>query len=187
MKKTYRINIEGIERDLRLYPIAPDKQIAAFILFSDVEMVQACAKGLLEKAPDFDVILTPEAKSISLAYEMSRLSGKQHVIARKGLKVYIENPISSTLSSITTTHNQAIYLGDVEVEMLKGKRVLVIDDVISTGASLEGIENLLSQIDCTIAGEGAVLAEADAAKRDDIFFLQTLPLFDGEGNPLPLD
>ena len=177
MKKTYRINIAGLDRDLPLCAVNDNLDIGAFIIFGDVEVTIAAATELLKKVKDFDVIATPEAKSIPLAYEISRQSGKPYIVARKGLKVYMTNPISVAVTSITTQHQQRLYLGEDEVDLMKGKRVLVLDDVISTGESLEAMHRLVVAAGGTISDSCAVLAEGDAADRQDIVFLEKLPLF----------
>lgn len=177
MRQVYKINIAGCERELEKFAVSDKLDIAAFILFGDVEVTEASAKQLLEKVPEFDVILTPEAKSIPLAYEMSKQSGKKYVVARKGVKVYMGNPLKAEVVSITTQKPQTLYLGESDVEDIKGKRVLIVDDVISTGESLLAIKQL-----CQLAGGNevascAVLAEGDAVERDDIIYLEPLPLF----------
>jgi adenine phosphoribosyltransferase len=177
MRDFYTINIAGIERRLTKYPVSDKLDIAAFILFGDVEITVAAASELLKKTPEFDVILTPEAKSIPLAYEMARQSGKPYIVARKGVKVYMGNPISVSVRSITTDSEQHLYLGDEDAEKLRGKRVLIVDDVISTGESLESVRMLVGKAGGIEAASCAVLAEGDAAGRDDIIFLSPLPLF----------
>ncbi len=177
MSEFYTIKIAGIERKLRRFPVSDNLDIAAFILFGDTEITVASATELLKKVPEFDIILTPEAKSIPLAYEMSRQSGKPYIVARKGKKVYMGNPLSVHVRSITTDKVQTLYLGDSEVENIKGKRVLIVDDVISTGESLKAVRQLLSEAGGIEAATCAVLAEGDAGKRDDIIYLEPLPLF----------
>ena len=177
MSEFYKINIAGVERELRLFPVSDKLDIAAFILFGDTEITIAAAEALLKKVPDFDYILTPEAKSIPLAYEMSRQSGKPYIVARKGVKVYMGNPLHVSVRSITTQKVQELYLGDSDVELIKGKKVLIVDDVISTGESLIAVQKLVSDAGAIEAASCAVLAEGDAADRDDIIFLEPLPLF----------
>ncbi len=177
MNETYKINIAGLERELPICPLNEKMSIGAFVMFSDVELTVASAKALLEKSPDFDVILTAESKGIPLAYEMSRQSGKPYVVARKSVKLYMTNPVSLTVKSITTANEQTLYLSSEKAEMIKGKNVLIVDDVISTGESLKVLEKLVLYSEGDIAGKCAVLAEGDAAERSDIIFLQKLPLF----------
>ncbi len=177
MSEYYKMTIAGVERELPMCAINDKLDIAGFIMFSDVEITVASARELLKKAPEFDVILTAESKGIPLAYEMARQSGKQYVVARKSVKLYMKNPISVSVNSITTANQQTLYLSESDVENLKGKKVLITDDVISTGESLASLEELCGQAGGEICGKAAVLAEGDAADRDDIFFLERLPLF----------
>ena len=174
---SYKIKIAGLQRELEKFSVNDNLDIAAFILFGDVEVTVAAATELLKKVPTFDVILTPEAKSIPLAYEMSRQSGKKYVVARKGVKVYMRDPLSVTVKSITTDSEQHLFLGSGDVETIKGKRVLIVDDVISTGESLIAVQKLVETAGGIIAASCSVLAEGDAANRDDIVFLEPLPLF----------
>ena len=184
MSEFYTLKIAGLERKLEKFPVSDKLDIAAFIIFGDVELTIAGCAELLKKVPEFDVILTPEAKSIPMAYEMARQSGKPYIIARKGVKVYMRNPLDVSVNSITTKNEQHLYLGETEVEQIKGKRVLVIDDVISTGGSLASLENLVLQSGGEIVGKMAILAEGDAIERKDITYLAPLPLFDKDGKPL---
>lgn len=177
MSEFYTMKIAGLERSLKKFPVSDSLDIAAFILFGDTEITVAAATELLGKVPEFDYIITPEAKSIPLAYEMSRQSGKPYVVIRKGVKVYMGNPVSVTVRSITTQKEQTLYLGEDEVNLIKGKRVLIVDDVISTGESLTAVRKLVDAAGATEAAACAVLAEGDAADRDDIIFLEPLPLF----------
>lgn len=173
----YILKIAGLERKLKMFSVSDSLDIAAFILFGDVELTEACAKALLEKCPDFDYIITPEAKSIPLAYEMSRISGKKYIVARKGVKVYMDNPVEYTVRSITTQKVQTLYLGHEDGDDLKDKRVLIVDDVISTGESLSAVQGLVKAFGGNIVASCAPLAEGDAADRDDIIYLEKLPLF----------
>ena len=177
MATHYHMTIAGCERDLPICPLNDKLSIGAFVIFGDCELTQACAAELLKRAPAFDYLITAESKGIPLAYEMAAQSDKPHVIARKGIKVYTINPIEAVVNSITTQHTQKLYLGQDEVEKLRGKRVMIVDDVISTGESLEALEQLVTKAGGNIVGKAAVLAEGDAAKRDDIIFLEELPLF----------
>ncbi len=177
MRETYDIEIAGLKRSLNRFAVSDSLDIAAFILFGDVEITVASAKALLDKVPEFDYILTPEAKSIPLAYEMARQSGKPYVVARKGVKVYMGTPLSVEVRSITTQKVQTLYLGEDECAAIKGKRVLIVDDVISTGESLIAVQRLVAEAGATEVASCAVLAEGDAADRDDIIYLTKLPLF----------
>lgn len=173
MSETYKMK----KRELPRCPLNEKLDIAAFVMFSDVEVTVAAAAELLKKCPDFDIIITAESKGIPLAYEMARQSGKTYVVARKSVKLYMTNPISVKVKSITTSNEQVLYLAEDKAEMLKGKRVLIVDDVISTGESLTALEKLTEAANGNIVAEAAVLAEGDAADRDDIIFLEKLPLF----------
>lgn len=178
MPETYKMTIAGLERELVICPLNEKLSIAAFIMFSDVELTVACAEELLKKCPDdFDVILTAESKGIPLAYEMARQSGKPYIVARKSVKLYMTDPINVTVRSITTAKEQTLYLSTEKAEMISGKRVLLVDDVISTGESLIALEKLTASANGVISGKAAVLAEGDAADRDDIIYLEKLPLF----------
>jgi adenine phosphoribosyltransferase len=181
----YRINIEGLERDLPLCPISDKLYIGAFVLFGDVELTEHCAKELYKKAPEHDVMITAESKGIPLIHAMCKASGKnRYVLARKSVKLYMKDVVSCETKSITTGAVQTLYIDGDDAEYLKGKRVLIVDDVISTGGSLLSLENLVLQSGGEIVGKMAILAEGDATTRDDIIYLQKLPLFDNEGNPL---
>ena len=175
--KTYKMTIAGLERELPLCEVNEHLDIAGFVMFGDVEITVAAATELLKKCPDFDYIVTPEAKSIPLAYEMSKQSGKPYFVCRKGAKLYMKDPVSVHVKSITTEKVQTVFLDSTEGELLRGKRVLIVDDVISTGESLTAVNALVKQFDTDVVGQAAVLAEGDAADRDDIIFLEKLPLF----------
>ena len=177
MSEFYSMKIAGLDRDLKKFSVSKNLDIAAFILFGDVEVTIAAAEKLLLKVPEFDYILTPEAKSIPLAYEMARQSGKPYIVARKGVKVYMGNPISVSVHSITTQKEQHLYLGEDEAALMKDKKILIVDDVISTGESLASVRELLKAVGGIEAATCAVLAEGDASTRDDIIFLEPLPLF----------
>lgn len=185
MKEAYTMTIAGVKRDLPLCPINENLYIGAFIIFGDVEITEKSAAELLKKAPEHDIIVTAECKSIPLVYEMARQSGNNdYVVARKGPKLYMKNVITTEVDSITTDHLQTLCIGQKEIDSIKGKRVLIVDDVISTGGSLASIEHLVNKAGGNIVGKMAILAEGEAADRDDIIFLEKLPLFDKDGNPL---
>lgn len=177
MQKYYTITIAGQTRDLPICPVNEHLDIAAFVMFSDIPMTVACAQALLKLAPEHDLIITAESKGIPLAYEMAKQEGKNYILARKSPKLYMKKPIKIDVKSITTAKIQSLYLDSDDAEMLSGKRVLIVDDVISTGESLNALEGLLKQTNARIVGKMAVLAEGDAANRDDIIFLEKLPLF----------
>ncbi len=178
----YEMTIAGLKRQLPLCRISDDLYIGAFILFSDVEITKASAGQLLAKAPEFDVIITAESKGIPLAYEMARQAGiDDYIVARKGAKLYMQNVVTTEVDSITTDHIQTLCLGQAEIDKMKGKRVLIVDDVISTGESLKSLEVLVNQVGGNIVGRMAVLAEGGAADREDIIFLEKLPLFNADG------
>ena len=177
MSEYYTLKIAGLERKLEKFPVSDSLDIAAFIIFGDVELTIAGCKELISRVPEFDVVVTPEAKSIPIAYEMARQTGKPYIIARKGLKVYMRNPLEVNVTSITTQHEQHLFLGESEVQMLRGKRVLIVDDVISTGESLAAVRELVAEAGGKEAAACAFLAEGDAAERDDIIYLEKLPLF----------
>ena len=177
MANTYKMTIAGLERELPICPVSDKLDIAAFVMFSDVEVTVKAAEELLKKCPDFDIIITAESKGIPLAYEMARQSGKSYVVARKSVKLYMTDPVEVEVKSITRADVQKLYLAADKAAMLKGKKVLIVDDVISTGESLKALETLTEAAGGNIAGEAAVLAEGDAADRDDIIFLEKLPLF----------
>lgn len=174
---TYKLKVAGLERELERFPVNENLDIAAFIMFGDVEMTEKCAEELLRICPQHDVLVTAEAKSIPLCYEMARQGCRNYVVARKGVKVYMKNSIEVTVNSITTSNEQKLYLGENEANYLKGKKVLIVDDVISTGNSLLALEKLVEQAGGEIVGKAAVLAEGDAKDRDDIIYLEELPLF----------
>ncbi len=177
MQEFYKINIAGLERSLPKCPLNEKLDIAAFIMFSDVEITTKSAEELLKKSPDFDIILTAESKGIPLGYEMARQSGKNYVVGRKSVKLYMADPVSVEVKSITTAATQTLYLSKEDVERLKGKNVLIVDDVISTGESLRALEALVEKSGGNICGKCAVLAEGEAADRKDIFYLEKLPIF----------
>ncbi len=177
MKEFYEMTIAGVKRQLPIFPVSDKLSIAAFILFGDVEVTVKSSEALLEKSPEFDVLLTAEAKGIPLCYEMARQSQKPYVIARKGTKVYMTDPVEFKVKSITTQREQVLYLGQEDIDLLKGKRVLIVDDVISTGESLKALEKIVEVSEGEIVGKAAVLAEGDAADRTDIIYLEKLPLF----------
>ena len=179
----YRMNIAGLDRDLPLCKVSDDLYIGAFVMFGDAEITVACARELLARAPkQYDYLLTAEAKSIPLIHEMARQSGaSEYFVARKGMKVYLTDPLHVTVRSITTQHDQDLYLSGEEAAKMKGKKILIVDDVISTGESLHALEELVEKAGGTVAGRMAVLAEGDAQNRKDIVYLGKLPVFNADG------
>ena len=184
VKMFHSMKIAGLDRQLPLCPLNEKLMIAGFVMFGDAELTVACAEELLKKAPEFDYIITAEAKGIPLAHEMSRQSGKKYFVARKKPKLYMTGVFDVTVNSITTEGEQHLYLDTAEAAQMKGKKVIIVDDVISTGESLKAVEKLIEMAEVEYAGALAVLAEGDAADRKDIIFLEKLPLFDSEGNAL---
>ena len=178
----YSMNIAGLQRDLPLCPINEELFIAGFVVFGDQELTVACARELLKIAPEYDYLITAEAKGIPLAHEMARQSGAQkYFLARKMPKLYMTGVFESTVRSITTAKEQHLYLDVADAQLMKGKRILLVDDVISTGESLAALEKLVEDAGGIIAGRIAVLAEGDAQNRDDIRYLEKLPLFNPDG------
>lgn len=173
----YTLNVAGLTRELPICPVNEKMSIAAFIMFSDVELTIACAKALLEIVPEHDLLLTAESKGIPLAYEMSRQSGKKYLLARKSIKLYMKQPIEVRVKSITTAKEQTLYIDSDDIGLIKGKRVLIVDDVISTGDSVAALEQLITKAGGIVAGKAAVLAEGDAYERKDLITLAPLPLF----------
>lgn len=179
----HEMTIAGVTRKLPLCALNENLYIAGFVMFGDVEITEACAKALLEKAPEFDVVVTAESKGIPLAYEMARLSGKDYVVLRKEPKLYMVDVIRTTVDSITTAHIQTLCIGSLEADVIRGKKVLIVDDVISTGGSLSSMEKIVEKVGADVVGKMAVLAEGDAISRDDIIYLEELPLFNSDGTP----
>ncbi len=179
---TYPMTVAGLKRDLPLCPINEDLYIGAFVIFGDCELTVACAEELLKIAPAYDYILTAESKGIPLAHEMARQHGdKKWMLARKGVKLYMKDVVSVEVQSITTAGVQKLYIDGEDAALMKGKRILIVDDVISTGESLRALETLVTEAGGVVAGRMAVLAEGDAQKRDDLIYLEKLPLFNAKG------
>ena len=182
-QKYYRMNIAGLDRDLPLCPISDSLMIGAFVIFGDTELTTACAEELLRRAPEHDYMISAEAKGIPLVHEMARLEGnKKYFLARKAPKLYMTGVFEASVRSITTAKEQKLYLDTADAEIMRGKRILIVDDVISTGESLKAIENLVEKAGGIICGKMTVLAEGDAQDRNDLIYLEKLPLFDSEGN-----
>ena len=178
----YNIKVAGLSRDLKICPLNEHLSIAGFILFGDVELTEKCAAALLEKAPAFDVMITAESKGIPLIHEMAKQAGmNRYILARKGIKAYMSNVVKHEVTSITTQHKQTLYLDGDDAAYMKGKRVLIVDDVVSTGESLAALEDLVKIAGGEIVGKMTVLAEGDAQERTDIIYLEKLPLFNANG------
>ncbi len=182
---TYTLNVAGLTRQLPLCPLNDQLQIAAFVIFGDVELTCACAKALLEKAPEFDYMVAPEAKAIPLIHEMARQSGRnEYFLVRKKKKLYMNGVFEAVDRSITTEGEQKLYMDGADAAKLKGKRVLILDDVVSTGGSFAATESLVNQAGGNVVGRMAILAEGAAAKRTDVIYLAPLPLFNAKGEPI---
>ena len=178
----YRMNVAGLERDLPICKVTDSLYIAGFVIFGDPELTVACARELLKKAPEYDYIITAEAKGIPLAHEMARQAGDaKYILARKAPKLYMVDVFSSTVNSITTAKEQTLYLDGADAKLMKGKKILIVDDVISTGESLSALEVLVEKAGGIICGRMAVLAEGDAQDREDLIYLEKLPLFNPDG------
>ena len=178
----YEIEIAGLKRKLPLCPITDSLYIGAFIMFGDVEITRAAATELLKIAPEHDIMITAESKGIPLVYEMARQSNAEnYLLARKTPKLYMRNIFSVEVKSITHATVQTLYLDGDDAEAMRGKRVLIVDDVVSTGESLRALETLVTKAGGIIAGKMCVLAEGDAANRDDLKYLSVLPVFNADG------
>lgn len=180
---TYEMDIAGLKRELPLCKVADDLYIGAFVMFGDVELTVHCASELLKRAPEYDYIIAPEAKAIPLLYEMARQSAAdRYFLARKSAKAYMSDVFEVQVKSITTAQVQKLVLDKADADFIRGKRMLIVDDVISTGESLQAMEELVDKAGGIIAGKMAVLAEGDAQDRDDIITLAPLPLFNPDGS-----
>ena len=178
----YRMNVAGLDRDLPICRVTDDLYIAGFVIFGDPELTVACARELLAKAPQYDYLITAEAKGIPLAHEMARQAGDaKYFLARKAPKLYMTGVFESSVKSITTAKEQTLYLDTADAELMKGKKILIVDDVISTGESLTALETLVEKAGGIICGRMAVLAEGDAQDREDLIYLKKLPLFNPDG------
>ncbi len=179
----YTLNVAGISRDLPICKVSDDLYIGAFVIFGDVELTVKTAGALLAKAPEYDYMISAEAKGIPLVHEMARQSGQnKYFLARKAPKLYMSGVFDVKVNSITTAKEQHLYLDVADAEIMKGKRILIVDDVISTGESLAAIEKLVLEAGGIVAGRMAILAEGDAQTRDDIIYLEKLPLFNPDGS-----
>jgi len=178
----YNMTIAGVNRDLPICKVSDTLYIGAFVIFGDVELTVASAKALLEKAPEYDYMITAESKGIPLIHEMARQSGNnKYFLARKGPKLYMKDVFSVAVNSITTAKEQRLYLDGADAALMKGKRILIVDDVISTGESLHALEQLVEAAGGVVCGKMAILAEGDAQERKDLIYLEKLPLFHPDG------
>ena len=178
----YHMTVAGLERDLPICPVNDSLSIAGFVIFGDQELTVACARELLKLAPAYDYILTAEAKGIPLAHEMARQHGDaKYILARKAPKLYMRDTFEVTVNSITTAREQHLYLDGNDAKLMQGKRILIVDDVISTGESLAALEALVEKAGGVICGRMAILAEGDAQKRPELTYLEKLPLFHPDG------
>ncbi len=181
----YHMSIAGCERDLPLCPLNDELMIAGFVIFGDPEITTACAKALLEKAPPYDYLISAEAKGIPLVHEMARLAGNQkYFVARKAPKLYMTGVLEVDVRSITTAKEQKLYLDTADAALMKGKRILIVDDVVSLGDSMHALDSLVEAAGGEICGRMAILAEGDARARKDLIYLEPLPLFDKNGQPI---
>ena len=181
----YEMTIAGCKRQLPLCKLNDELMIGAFVIFGDAELTVACARELLKKAPEYDYLLTAEAKGIPLIHEMARQHGdKKYFVARKNPKLYMTGVFEVDVHSITTAKEQKLYLDTADAELMKGKKILPLDDVISTGESLSALEQLVHKAGGIICGKMTILAEGDAQDRDDIVYLEKLPLFNSKGEPI---
>ena len=179
----HKMTIAGLERALPLCPISDKLMIGAFVIFGDPELTTACAQALLDRAPEYDYLISAEAKGIPLVHEMARLAGNQkYFLARKAPKLYMTGVFEASVRSITTEKDQKLYLDTADAELMRGKRILIVDDVVSTGESLRAVEHLVTMAGGEICGKMAILAEGDAQEREDLVYLEKLPLFDRSGN-----
>ncbi len=178
----YHMTIAGLERDLPVCKVSDSLYIGAFVIFGDQELTVAAAGELLKKAPAYDYLITAEAKGIPLVHEMARQNGdKKYMLARKGPKLYMTGVFDVAVHSITTAKEQHLYLDTADAALMAGKRILIVDDVISTGESLAALEALVKKAGGNIVGRMAILAEGDAQNREDILYLEKLPLFHPDG------
>ncbi len=182
MSMTYRMKVAGLERDLPICRVNDDLYIGAFVIFGDVELTEACARELLKRAPEHDVMITAESKGIPLVYAMARQSGEnRYLLARKAPKLYMQNIFSVKVNSITTAKELTLCIDGEDAAFMKGRKVLIVDDVISTGESLRALEQLVTEAGGEIVGRMAILAEGEAQKRDDLIYLEKLPVFNARG------
>lgn len=183
--KYYEITLGGVKRQLPICPLTDDLYIAGFVTTGDPELSEACAKILIDKLPEHDYMLTAEAKGIPITHELAKLLGNErYILARKIPKLYMKGVFEVDVKSITTARAQKLYLDQTEADMMKGKKILLVDDVVSTGESMAALEKIVLAAGGEVAGRVCILAEGDAANRDDIIFIEKLPLFNKDGEPV---
>lgn len=176
------MNVAGLDRALPLCKVNDELYIGAFVIFGDAELTVACARELLKKAPEYDYLITAEAKGIPLIHEMARQHGdKKYFLARKKPKLYMTGVLEVSVNSITTADEQKLYLDTADAAIMKGKKILIVDDVVSTGESLHAIEKLVEQTGGEICGRMTILAEGEAKEMDGLIYLEELPLFNPDG------
>lgn len=176
--ESYHLNVCGLKRELPIIQVSDTLSIASFVILGDTRLVEAAAQALKDKLPPVDVLITAEAKGIPLIFELSRICNMdQYIVARKSIKPYMVSPLVTEVFSITTQKKQILCLDASESAQIKGKRVAIIDDVISTGESLKAMESLVKKAGGKVVAKAAILAEGDAADRKDIIFLEKLPVF----------
>lgn len=178
-RDTHRVEIEGVVRKLPLFEVAPDLRIAVFNLLGDTEIVEAAARGLARRFEgiDHDVLVTAETKSVPLVYELSRVLGKPWIVLRKQYKPYMGATITARTDSITTGHAQTLHLDEKDLELVEGKRAVLVDDVISTGSTLEGMRSVVREAGGIVVAEAAVFTEGDERDTEGVLSLGHLPLF----------
>ncbi|SFP45540.1 phosphoribosyltransferase family protein [Salibacterium halotolerans] len=175
---TYTLQVAGLTRELPVMQVSPEVSIASFVILGDTEMVTAAAPLLAQQLPEVDVLVTAEAKGIPFVHELSKQLGmSRYVVARKSVKPYMTTPLISSAASITTQKEQQLVLDEMDAAFLKGKRAALIDDVISTGESLQALETLVHQAGARVKTKAAILAEGNADQLNDIVFLEKLPVF----------
>ena len=181
-ERTYKLTVAGVSRELPILKIADGLSIASFVILGDAELVGAVAPLLVDRLPEgVDYLMTAEAKGIPLAHEMARvMEAPRYIVARKSIKPYMSHPLVESVDSITTQAEQSLCLDGVDADAIRGKRIALVDDVISTGESIAAVERLAVEAGAEVVARAAILAEGDAANRDDIIFLEALPLFPEE-------